>query len=342
MDKLNHQAKVGVIIPFWNVAPYMERCAESLMNQTLADMQFVFVDDASTDESVDILQDVVARHPERAEQVQIIHHDCNKGAPTSRKTGLGFIHAEYVAQCDSDDWVEQTLYEKMYESACSNNADLVVCDEVSVPSMRIVKRNHTPHAPGNNFLLEVLHWQLLPNVWARLVRYEVYRKVIFPTESHLDDWVQCVQLHAYSRMVSFIHERLYHYTDNPSSITNSTNEGTCEEVFRQCKANMKMVEDFVISRNLANKKELVFLKQIVRKHLTPKLMRRQGRREYLDTYPEINWILFTTSWVPFYYKVEHIAIGLNMYPEWCHMIVPAYRVLKKCVSRMLGKTLRIS
>ena len=342
MKAIDHKAKVGVIIPVWNAAPYMERCAESLMNQTLVDMKFVFVDDASPDDSIDILQEVLARHPERANQAQIIHHDCNKGVAASRMTGLGFIHAEYVSQCDSDDWVEPTLYEKMYESACANNADMVVCDGVSVPSMRIVERRHRSEGHENSYLLDFLHWHLLPNVWARLARQEVYRKVTFPIESHLDDWVQCVQLHAYSKVVSFIPGRLYHYTENPSSITNSNNETNCEEILRQCKANMQMVEDFVISRNLANEEDLVFLKFLVRKHLSPKLMRRQGRREYLDTYPEINWTLFTTPWVPFYYKVEHVAIWLNLYPEWCHLVIPAYRSLKRAVNRMTRRKTDLS
>lgn len=334
MNTVEHKAKVGVIVPIWNAAPYIERCAESLMNQTLDDMQFVFVDDASPDDSIDILQEVLVRHPERANQVQIVHHDCNKGASTSRKTGLGFIHAKYVSPCDSDDWVEPTLYEKMYESACTNNADMVVCNEVSVPSMRIVERNHFPKDQENNYLLDVLHWHLLPNIWARLVRKEVYDKVTFPTENHLDDWVICVQLHAYSRGVNIIPGRLYHYTENPSSITNSNNETTCEETFRQCKANMQLVEDFVLSRNLAKEEDLVFLKYLVRKHLCPKLLRRQGRREYLDTYPEINWTMLKTPWVPRYYKVEHVAIWLNIYPEWCRLVIPAYQSLKRVIDKM--------
>lgn len=342
MEKHNHKAKVGVIIPFWNVAQYMERCAESLMNQTLDDMQFVFVNDASTDESASILQEVVARHPERSDQVQIIHHDCNKGVAISRKTGLDFIQAEYITQCDSDDWVEPAIYEKLYEIACVNNSDMVVCNEVSVPRMRIAGRSGIQNKTGSNHLLDVLHWHLLPNVWARLVRDDVYRKVIFPTESHLDDWVQCVQLHAYCRVVSFINGLWYHYTDNPSSITNSTDETNCEEVFRQCKANMEIVEEFVLSRKLAIEKDLVFMKQLVRKHLAPILQRRQGRRKYLDTYPEINRALISAPWVPLYYKVEHMAIRLNLYPEWCRLIVPSYRALKKLAGRLAGKKIELS
>lgn len=312
------------------------------MNQTLDDMQFVFVDDASIDETIGILQEVLAHHPERTGQVQIVHHDCNKGASTARKTGLGFVQAEYLAYCDSDDWVEPTFYEKMYESAHTNNADMVVCNKVTVPSMRIVARSYNPEDYGNDYLLDFLHWHLLPNVWARLVRTDIYRQVTFPTENLLDDWVICVQTHAYSNVVSFIHERLYHYIEHPSSITNSINETNCEEKLRQCKANMKMVEDFVISRNLAKEKDLVFLKTIVRKHLSPKLVRRQGRREYLDTYPEINWALFTTPWVPVYYKVEHLAIWLNLYPEWCRLVVPAYRSLKKKIGKVRGRNVELS
>ena len=89
---MDHKAKVGVVVPIWNVAPYIERCAESLMSQTLDDMQFVFVDDGSPDNSIEILNTVLDRYPERKEQSIVVRHEINKGLPTARKTGLEHTH----------------------------------------------------------------------------------------------------------------------------------------------------------------------------------------------------------------------------------------------------------
>ena len=82
---------VGVVVPIWNVAPYIERCVESLMAQTLDDMQFVFVDDATPDNSIEILNAVLDRYPERKRQSMVVHHEVNKGLPTARKTGFSMI-----------------------------------------------------------------------------------------------------------------------------------------------------------------------------------------------------------------------------------------------------------
>lgn len=321
-----HKAKVGVVVPIWNVETYIERCAESLMKQTLDDMQFVFVDDASPDKSIDILNGVLARHRERADQVLVVRHESNKGLPTARKTGLDLINAEYVAHCDSDDWVEPNMYETMYLSACSNNADMVVFS------------NYTPKSsfgnninPDANLLMAFLHREIYPVVWRRLTRTEIYRRVVFPKENYYEDWVQGVQTHAYSRVVNVIPELLYHYNTNPSSITNLNDLENCDERLRQSMANMKLVHDFVISNHLATEDDLVWLKIRVRQRLSSKLMLRQGRKQYLHTYPEVNRALFHCHYLPLDLKIEHVFIWLNLYPEWIRYGKPAYRHLQKLI-----------
>ena len=317
-----HKAKVGVVIPIWNVASYIERCAESLMNQTLDDMQFVFVDDASPDNSIEILNAMLARHPERADQVSVVHHTCNKGLPSARKTGLDLVNAEYVAHCDSDDWVEPNMYETMYLSACSNNADMVVC---SANASQLVCGDDA------NLLKAFLHRKIYPVVWRRLTRTEIYRRVVFPKENYFEDWVQGVQTHAYSRVVNVVPELLYHYNTNPSSITNLNDLENCEERLRQSMVNMKMVQDFVISNHLATEDDLIYLKIRVRQRLSSKLMLRQGRKQYLNTYPEVNKALFHCHYLPLDLKIEHVFICLNLYPEWIRYGKSAYRHLQRLI-----------
>lgn len=338
---MEHKAKVGVVVPIWNVAPYIERCAESLMAQTLDDMQFVFVDDATPDNSIEILNTVLDRYPECKRKSMVVHHEVNKGLPTARKTGLEHINAEYVAHCDSDDWVEPTMYEKMYNSACSNNADLVVCEYF------VGDRAYGIRYPKDGDMIRsYLQKKLPPYVWNRLTRTDIYRRVIFPKENYMEDWVQCVQTHAYSREVFFLYEPLYHNCINPSSVTKvNSNSDKCEKNLRQCMANMKLVHDFVISNQLADESDMVFMKIIVRNQLCPKLQMRQGRKEYLTIYPEVNRSLFTCRYLPREMKLEFIAIWLNRYPEWDRKGKYVYRnlkgvkrKLKSFLKKMVGKS----
>ena len=120
--------KVSVIIPVFGVEKYIERCARSLFEQTLDDIEFIFVDDCTNDDSISVLQKVLMEYPNRNNQTKIVYHDVNKGLPAARQTGLRIASGEYVAHCDSDDWVERSIYADMYEKASEEEADIVICD----------------------------------------------------------------------------------------------------------------------------------------------------------------------------------------------------------------------
>ena len=120
--------KVSVIVPVYNVAKWIERCARSLFEQTLEDMEFIFVDDASPDESISILKRVMLDYPRRACQVNIVTHEANLGSSYARNTGMTVAKGEYIAYCDSDDWVSNDMYASLYEEAKRSDADICYCD----------------------------------------------------------------------------------------------------------------------------------------------------------------------------------------------------------------------
>lgn len=90
-------SKVSVIVPVYKVEKYIERCARSLFNQTLDDIEYIFVDDCSPDRSIEILNQVIGDYPRRKDQVQIIHHASNQGLALARQTGLKAATGEYIA-----------------------------------------------------------------------------------------------------------------------------------------------------------------------------------------------------------------------------------------------------
>ena len=120
--------KVSVIIPIYNVSRFIERCACSLMQQTLNEVEYIFVNDATPDNSMELLRGVIARYPARAAQVKIVEHEHNKGLPAARNTGLAAATGEYIFHCDSDDFVEPEMLEHLYNAAKEKDADIVWCD----------------------------------------------------------------------------------------------------------------------------------------------------------------------------------------------------------------------
>lgn len=102
--------KLSVIIPFYGVEKYIARCTESLMRQTMQDdIEFIFINDTTIDDSLDILKKVLSEYPERKEQVSILHHEKNKGLPAARNTGFAAARGKYIYHCDSDDYLEKML-----------------------------------------------------------------------------------------------------------------------------------------------------------------------------------------------------------------------------------------
>ena len=110
---------LSLVVPVYNVAPFLERCMASLAAQKLDDMEIVIVDDGSTDSCPEILADYAARHP----QMRVIRQE-NGGLSAARNTGLDNISGEYLAFVDSDDWIEPHYFRRLLELAQANKLDM--------------------------------------------------------------------------------------------------------------------------------------------------------------------------------------------------------------------------
>ena len=124
--------KVSVIIPVYNASRYIPRCVESLMRQTLREIEYIFVEDCSTDGSFDILLKTLEAYPERKDDVKILRHGKNMGVSVSRNDGNAAATGDFLIHCDSDDWVDVTMYEKMYNQVIAEDADICICDYYNV------------------------------------------------------------------------------------------------------------------------------------------------------------------------------------------------------------------
>lgn len=214
--------KVSVIIPVYKVEKFIGRCVKSLMEQTLSDVEYIFVDDASPDDSIQILHKVIKDYPERYEHVKILTHVENKGLPAARNTGLAAVSGEYIYHCDSDDFVEKDLLSTLYETACREMADIVWCDYyISYPdNERYLKQPsyNTPEAA----LKGMLHGRMKYNVWNKLVKRSLYTDyhITFPAGYAMGEDMTMMFLFSYAHKVAYVGKALYHYVSNSASMTN--------------------------------------------------------------------------------------------------------------------------
>ena len=200
---------VSVIIPVYKVESFVERCTRSLMEQTLRDVEFIFVDDASPDGSMDIIRRVTAEYDR---DVRILVHPENKGLPAARNTGLAEAHGTYIFHCDSDDWPEKTMLEKMYGAAVSQEADFVYCDfflEFGTGRRYMTTPDYaTPEEMvKDGFLVGNMKY----NVWNKLIHRDLYNGVEFPSGHGMGEDMTIIPLATRAKAIARVPEALYHY-----------------------------------------------------------------------------------------------------------------------------------
>ena len=133
------QPKVSIIVPCWGVEKYLDRCVESLVNQTLKDIEIILVDD----ESPDRVPEMCDEWAKKDNRIKVIHKK-NGGLGMACNSGLEVANGEYVAFCDSDDWVDAEMYERLYETAVSTKADAVYSGIQTIDDAGVVRPMNQP------------------------------------------------------------------------------------------------------------------------------------------------------------------------------------------------------
>lgn len=134
------QPKVSIIVPCWGVEKYLDRCVESLVNQTLRDIEIILVDDVSPDR----VPEMCDAWAEKDSRIIVVHKPKNEGLGMACNSGIEVATGEYIAFCDSDDWVELDTYERLYATAVSTNADAVYSGIQTIDDAGVVRPMNQP------------------------------------------------------------------------------------------------------------------------------------------------------------------------------------------------------
>lgn len=208
--------KVSVIVPVYKAEAYIERCARSLLGQTLDEAEFIFVDDCSPDGSIAVLERVLADFPRRREQVKVIRHIENRGVSVSRQDGLDAATGEYVIHADPDDWVEPEMLERLYRVAKADDADMVICDfyQVNAKTGRRRLFAQRPESLDAGTVQRQLFQNLHGSCCNKLIRLSVIRRanVRFPQKySFCEDLTFNTELLNQPLKIAYLPEAFYNY-----------------------------------------------------------------------------------------------------------------------------------
>lgn len=226
-------SKVSVLVPVYNVSLFIERCARSLFEQTLDDIEYIFVNDCTPDDSMELLEKVQVQYPGR--NVRIISHGQNRGLAVARKTALLAASGDYVCCVDSDDYLDKDMMEVMYEKAVAESADIVVSDIwMEYPDKTEIYYDHvSADTEKNKADMLVCTGKVSPSLCNKMIK----RQFWLGTDAFAPDNIRycedrCVVTRLYfkARKIVKVDRAFYHYThSNVNSITHKVVLGHFED-----------------------------------------------------------------------------------------------------------------
>ncbi|OOM79953.1 glycosyltransferase family 2 protein [Clostridium sp. BL-8] len=212
-------AKISIIIPCYNIEKYLERCIDSLVNQTIGikNLELIFIDDASTDSTFSILLDLEKKYPD---SVMVVQSSVNLKHGGARNLGVQYASCEYISFVDADDWVDLDMYEKLYSKLEEYRYDVVSCRYIGEGARKgqgfvgnkdqkiIIKKNDFKDLKENWFLNFGEG-----GVWGRIYKKSIIdeNNITFPEGVIYEDSYWGYVFRIYVQSIYIVEEQMYHY-----------------------------------------------------------------------------------------------------------------------------------
>lgn len=301
--------KVSVIICFYNAENTIERCVHSLFQQTLDDIEYIFVNDCSTDDSVCRLNALLDIYPNRKNQTKLFSLDKNKGQAVARRKGIAEATGQYVIHCDSDDWVHIDMYKQLYDKAITDSSDLVWCDYsyANDENQNII---HKQFSTTNkiDFIKSELLGKVHGALWNKLVRREIVQNetVQVPLTSLGEDLLLTIQYVHLSKKISYYDKSLYYYYQNPNSTTSATqNVALLKSRSKDSEINFRLLERILEEKKIARQlsSEIQYAKFVRKQALLSLVKVERKYDEWQAKYPEISYSILVSPYLTWQQRV---------------------------------------
>lgn len=314
--------KVSVVVPIYNVESFIERCVRSLFEQTLQEIEYIFVNDCTPDASMEVLTRVLACYPERQSWVRIITMPQNSGQAKVRAAGIKSATGEYIIHCDSDDWVEPEMYQVMYEKAVAETLDMVICGFTRRYADGRKEETIYHNMEDKDLIQELLYLPMGGSLCTKMISRSLYQSetIEYARADMLEDMVYTIQLVLSSQRIGFIDCSYCNYFVNTESISyNSTVEGFLRRS-QGWATNLSIICSVLQKYKLYNryKKELMQMKLKAREFMWPLVLKEPSKYIpiWASTFPELNWQYPLNQSAPFTLRLIFLFTLLRIYPYW--------------------------
>lgn len=208
--------KVSIIVPVYNVEKYLDRCLDSLVNQTLQEIEIIVINDSTPDQSQIIIDKYMNLYPNKV----FSYIKPNGGLSDARNYGMSKMKGDYFGFVDGDDYVEYSMFEKLYERATQEEADVTTCDFYWTYPNRLQRATDGPYTNERELLTK-----MMPTVWNKLYKKSWFDSldIKFPVGLRYEDSSFSIRLAPFIRKLAYVNEPLVYYVQRQDSITYTQN-----------------------------------------------------------------------------------------------------------------------
>lgn len=239
-------AKVSIIVPVYNVKKYLRKCLDSLINQTLKDIEIICINDGSTDKSLEILEE----YKNRDSRIILLNQE-NSGQSVARNRGIEIAKGEYLGFVDPDDWVDLDYYEKLYNAASTNDADIAVGGIIRVTGIKkkkFLNFEKETITDNTNLKFELCDVPEKSYVWNKIYKTEKLKEIGLEFEKGIfyEDCIFTPQaLFFLEKMVTVPNIYYYYLRRGNSTVKQRSEKANADNVYAHKKAN-----DFIKEHNI--------------------------------------------------------------------------------------------
>lgn len=253
--------KVSIIVPVYNVEKYLTRCLNSLVKQTLSEIQIIVVNDGATDNSQTIIDNFVNDYPTKVYS----YVKANGGLGDARNFGMQFVESEYVGFVDSDDYVEIDMYELLYNEIRTSKSDLAICDieyewENSIRRSKLsgIKKVENLSLKESLFLSPLFAWN-------KLYAVKLFKdaELLYPIKLWYEDIPVTIPVFALVNKFVYLEKVLIHYVQRDSSIMSSFNNKKIFDIFEILKLTDERLLNLGLSKKYDSEVEFLYIEQLL-------------------------------------------------------------------------------
>ena len=331
--------KISVIIPVYNAADYLWQCLDTVIHQTLKDIEIILVDDGSTDNSLRICHE----YAQKDDRIRVYHQE-NQGAGIARNTGLKLAKGKYLSFLDADDFFELNMLEKLYDRSFITNSDIVICRSKSLKDKEIESMEWTLKegflwkdifSLDDYFFSEHMFQVCVGWTWDKLFKTSLIKKynLQFSNTLHSNDLVFCYSAISVAKSITYIKDELIYHRYHSGSLADSQ-ERKPEEFMKAILSLKQKLEELGTYEKTFNS----FIKWIeVFSNWHFKSMKNlSSKKEVIDCIEQLN------KKIPFNIQNIFRKLGYHYHFPKISVVIPVYNVQKyldEAIKSALAQTL---